>query len=106
MRDDPKDRQEAEELQAVLLRDLFGNPFRIPPDLAPALLSPEVLTQARGAYEERQLPSGLLDPARLAVLADALEDVGCTDAGLLSHLRGAGPHVRGCFAVDLLLQKV
>jgi hypothetical protein len=37
------------------------------------------------------------------VLADALEEVGCTDAGLLGHLRGPGPHVRGCWAVDLLL---
>ena len=38
----------------------------------------------------------------LAVLADALEDAGCTDAALLEHLRSAGPHVQGCFALDLL----
>ncbi|HKB40626.1 MAG TPA: hypothetical protein VKD72_29640, partial [Gemmataceae bacterium] len=44
-------------------------------------------------------------PARLAVLADALEDAGCSDADLLSHLRGSGPHVRGCWAVDLILGK-
>jgi hypothetical protein len=48
------------------------------------------------------LPRGL-DVARLAVLADALEDPGCADADLLSHLRGPGMHVRGCWAVDLLL---
>ena len=53
----------------------------------------------------RSLPAGTLDPARLAVLADALEDAGCTDAGLLGHLRGPGPHVRGCWAVDLLIGK-
>jgi hypothetical protein len=39
------------------------------------------------------------------VLADALEEAGCTDAELLQHLRGPGPHVRGCHLVDLLLAK-
>jgi hypothetical protein len=39
---------------------------------------------------------------RLPILADALEEAGCTDAGLLGHLRGSGPHVRGCFVLDLL----
>jgi hypothetical protein len=57
------------------------------------------------AYAERQLPSGHLDPTRLAVLADALEDAGCTDAELLWHLRSEGPHVRGCWPVDLILNK-
>jgi hypothetical protein len=41
----------------------------------------------------------------LPVLADALEDAGCTDAELLGHLRSPGPHVRGCWAVDLVLGK-
>jgi hypothetical protein len=57
------------------------------------------------AYEERQLPEGTLDSARLAVLADTLEDAGCTHAELLGHLRGPGPHVRGCWAVDLVMGK-
>jgi hypothetical protein len=43
--------------------------------------------------------------ARLAVLADALEEAGCDDAGLPGHLRSAGPHWRGCWALDLILQK-
>jgi hypothetical protein len=47
----------------------------------------------------------MLDRVRLAVLADALEEAGCADANLLGHLRGPGPHVRGCFALDLLLGK-
>jgi hypothetical protein len=38
----------------------------------------------------------------IADLADALEDAGCTDAELLGHLRAPGPHVRGCWAVDLV----
>jgi hypothetical protein len=60
---------------------------------------------ALAAYEERRLPKGTLDPARLAVLADALEDAICSDADLLGHLRGPVPHVRGCWAVDLSLGK-
>ena len=60
---------------------------------------------ARAAYQERILPAGRLESSRLAVLADALEDAGGTDAGLLAHLRSPGPHVRGCWAVDLLLSR-
>ena len=60
---------------------------------------------AEAAYTARSLPQGELDPARLAVLADALEDAGCTDADILGHLRGPGPHVRGCWVIDLLLGK-
>jgi hypothetical protein len=40
---------------------------------------------------------------RLPLLADALEDAGCTDTAILEHCRGPGPHVRGCWVVDLLL---
>jgi hypothetical protein len=42
---------------------------------------------------------------RLPILADALEEAGCTDAAILEHCRGPGPHVRGCWVVDLLLGK-
>jgi hypothetical protein len=87
--------------QAGLLRDVF-NPFRAAAG-APALGSRDggaLLKLAEAAYEERELPQGTLDRACLAVLADALEEAGCTDACLLNHLRGPGPHVRGCWAVD------
>ena len=43
---------------------------------------------------------------RLPILADALEEAGCTNEGILAHCRGAGPHVRGCWLVDALLAKV
>jgi hypothetical protein len=94
-------------VQARLLRDIFGPlAFRPLPAVSPDwLVWNEGLVRrlAEAAYEERCLPAGTLDPARLAVLADALEDAGCTDAELLAHLRGPGPHVRGCWAVDLLM---
>jgi hypothetical protein len=90
----------------ALLRDMVGNPFR-PVTVNPAVLAwndAVIVRLARAAYEERHLPSGELDLQRLAVLADALEEAGAP-AELVAHLRSPGPHVRGCFAVDLCLGK-
>jgi hypothetical protein len=89
-------------VQCRLLHDLSGNPFR-PVRLDPAWGTPQVVALAQAAYDERVLPAGHLDPTRLAVLADALEEAGCTEQTMLAHLRGPGPHVRGCWAVDLIL---
>jgi hypothetical protein len=89
--------------QAALVHDVFGNPFR-PVTLAPAFRTPPIVSLARAGYDERQLPSGELDTHRLAVLADALEEAGAPGE-LVSHLRGPGPHVRGCHVVDLCLGK-
>jgi hypothetical protein len=83
----------------ALLRDVWGNPFRPPPRVEPAWLTWQggtVERLARSIYEERRF-------ANLPVLADALEEAGCTDADILDHCRGLGPHVRGCWVVDLLL---
>jgi hypothetical protein len=90
--------------QATLVRDVFGNPFR-PASPDSALRSVNAVSLARAAYDERLLPSGELDRVRLGVMADALEDAGCADIQLLGHLRGPGPHVRGCWALDLVLGK-
>ncbi len=100
----------AEEVVRILcglLREVFGNPFR-PLTLTSSLRSWEgglVPRLAQAAYEERLLPSGTLDTARLAVLADALEEAGLADAELLSHLRSPALHVRGCHALDTILGK-
>ena len=88
----------------TILRCIFGNPFR-PTSINPSWLTPTVSSLAQVAYDERIMPSGELDPDRLAVLSDALEEAGCDDADILAHLRGSGPHARGCWAVDLLLGK-
>jgi hypothetical protein len=53
---------------------------------------------AQAVYDKRAFE-------RLPDLADALEEAGCTDAEVLGHLRGPGPHVLGCWLVDLLLGK-
>jgi hypothetical protein len=86
--------------QCVILRDIFGSLFR-PARVDPAWLAWEGGTAPRLAaavYEERAFD-------RLPILADALEDAGCDQADLLGHLRGPGPHVRGCWTVDLILGK-
>jgi hypothetical protein len=99
-------RQAEDAAQSGLIRDIFGSPFRQPPHLEPAWLAwhrGAVMSLAQAAYDNRQLSAGLLDNARLAVLADALEEAGCADPALLGHLRSGGEHVRGCFVIDSLL---
>jgi hypothetical protein len=88
--------------QADLGRDIFGNPFS-PVVVAPAWLKPEVIQLSEAIYKGHRLPHRVLDAGRLAVLADALEEAGCTDPRLLAHFRDQGTHVRGCWALDLLL---
>lgn len=68
-------------------------------------LTPTVLRLARAAYSER-LEGGQLDPARLLILSDAMEEAGCpgdAPSPLLEHLRSSGPHWAGCWAIDLIL---
>ena len=85
---------------AALLRELIGNPFR-PSYISPSWLAwndGAVCKMAQAIYDARAFD-------RLPLLADALEDAGCTDADILSHCRTPGEHVRGCWVVDLLLGK-
>jgi hypothetical protein len=85
---------------AALLREVFGNlTYKV--SIATSSLRWNdwtVVDIAQAIYNDRAFD-------RLPILADALEDAGCTDAELLGHLRGPGPHVRGCWALDLLLTK-
>jgi hypothetical protein len=80
-----------------LLRDIFGNPFHRTV-LDPACRTPAAVALARAIYDERLFED-------LPVLGDVLEEAGCTDPPVLSHCRGPGPHVRGCWVVDLVLAK-
>jgi hypothetical protein len=86
--------------QAGLVREVMGNPFR------PRLVEPVCLAWdgglvrhlAEGIYEEQAFE-------RMGVLGDALEDAGCTDEVILTHCRHGGDHVRGCWVLDLLLDR-
>ncbi len=82
---------------AALLRDLFGNPFR-PVAFSPEWRTDTALALASQMYESR-------DFSAMSILADALQDAGCDSADILDHCRGDGPHVRGCWVVDLVLGK-
>jgi hypothetical protein len=86
--------------QAELLRDVVRGPFR-------PLLFRQVWRGHNGGAGAR-LANNIYDDRAfdlLPILADALEDAGCADADILAHCRGPGPHVRGCWVVDLLLGK-
>lgn len=84
--------------QASLLRDLF--PYQ------PVVLNPAwrkwnggiVVRLARAIYEARRFED-------LPVLADALEEAGCTNSAILSHCRKPGSHWRGCWVVDLVTSR-
>jgi hypothetical protein len=120
--------------QSALLRDLFGKPWRFPlrndRDPPPDLELPKQPQQGREWQYQRRwwveplfldggwfrwgggvvvaLARGIYEEGRwgeLPVLADALEEAGCTEADLLDHCRSGGPHVRGCWVVDALLGK-
>jgi hypothetical protein len=84
-------------VQASFLRDIFGNPFR-PVSANPAWLTPTVVALAEGIYADRAFD-------RMPILTDALQDAGCDHTNILAHCRGPGPHVRGCWVVDLVLGK-
>jgi hypothetical protein len=88
---------EASREQCGLVRDIFGNPFR-PATLDPTWLMPAVTSLAHAIYADHAF-------TRMPELADALAAAGCTDADVLSNCRGPGPHVRGCWVVDLILGK-
>ncbi|MFO0799164.1 MAG: hypothetical protein U0804_16980 [Gemmataceae bacterium] len=75
--------------------DLGGKPTT---EFNPRWVSTKAQQLATGMYESR-------DFGPMPVLADALEDAGCADADVLGHCRGPGPHVRGCWVVDLSLGK-
>jgi hypothetical protein len=90
--------QDAERaVQCELFRDIIGNPFR------PAVLDRHWKTATTFALAQSIHEDLAFD--RMPILADALEEVGCTEAEILSHCRGPGPHVRGCWVVDLVLGK-
>jgi hypothetical protein len=81
---------------AELARDVFGNPFR-PVAFVPEWLTADVALLARGIWDEAAFD-------RMPILADALQDAGCDNDDLLVHCRDADRlHVRGCWAIDLIL---
>lgn len=116
-------RLEVEANLASLLRDIIGNPFRPmtpirppdPPWLTPIVLAatgpwthhldswfkPEWITPVTVAIAQQMYESR--DFSAMPILADALQEAGCASANVLDHCHSPGPHVRGCWVVDLVL---
>lgn len=90
-------REKANNEHSALLRDIFGNPYR-PVTIDPRWLTSTVMDLAQVIYDEKAFD-------RMPILADALMDAGCDNEEIIAHCRGEGPHVRGCWIVDLLLGK-
>jgi hypothetical protein len=88
---------EAKRAALLLIRDIFGNPFR-PVTLDQAWLTPTVKQLATASYLERAFNL-------MPILADALEEAGCDNPAILTHCRQPGDHVRGCWVVDVVLGK-
>ncbi|VTR93152.1 Uncharacterized protein OS=Sorangium cellulosum (strain So ce56) GN=sce5710 PE=4 SV=1 [Gemmata massiliana] len=84
-------------LRSNLIRCIFGNPFR-PVTFLPEWRTSTVVALVGQMYESR-------DFGAMPILGDALQDAGCDSTDVLEHCRGPGPHVRGCWVVDLVLGK-
>ncbi len=83
---------------AALIRDIFGNPFRAV-TFSDSWRTDTALSLAKQMYESR-------DFSAMPILADALQDAGCDNEGILNHCRDtSATHVRGCWVVDLVLGK-
>lgn len=80
------------------MRDVFGLKFFRIVSFDPAWRTSTAVAIAKGMYESR-------DFSAMPLLADALQDAGCEHADILDHCRGPGPHVKGCWVVDLVLGK-
>ncbi len=84
-------------IQIALTLDTIGNPF-CPVTFSSEWRTDTAIALARQMYESREFSA-------MPILADALQDAGCDNDDILDHCRGDGPHVRGCWVVDLVLGK-
>jgi hypothetical protein len=96
------EKQERDELErlTIFFRCIFGNPF------GPVAINPAWLTWNDGTIPK--LAQAIYDDRafdRLPILSDALEESGCSDQDILNHCRQLTEHVRGCWALDLVLGK-
>jgi hypothetical protein len=98
----PAARKAAEEAMKALTRRLInevhGNPFR-PVSFSPEWRTDTAITLAKQMYDSREFGA-------MPILADALQDAGCDSEDILDHCRDSTQvHVRGCWVVDLVLDK-
>ena len=86
--------------QTAILRDIFGDPFLC------SLLSLSCLDGMTPQFAKFPRPFTTTAPSTACrSWQTRFQDAGCADENILAHCRGEGPHVRGCWVVDLLLKK-
>ena len=96
---------------STVLHEVIGNPFqkwsRTAPWAEGGLIQPDgrtvALTDTVCGLAETIHQLQAFD--RLPILADALEEAGITDVALLAHCRSEQPHIRGCWALDVVRGK-
>ncbi len=101
-------RGEVRQDMCAIIREIVGNPFRpwqvVPSFLGGGRIQPDGtvvhLSESACALTEQIHGDQAFD--RLPVLADALEESGITDAGILEHCRSETTHLRGCWALDAI----
>ncbi len=82
---------------AVILRDIFGNPFH-PIDFPKSWRTKTITSLAQAIYDN-------LTFEKMPLLADALEEAGCDNETVLDHCREGATHAKGCWVVDAILNK-
>jgi len=82
---------------ADMLREVLGNPFH-PTPFPPRWRTPEVVTLAQSILQEEHYDE-------LPKLVAALSKAGCDDARILAHCQRPHNHFRGCWVVDMILEK-
>jgi hypothetical protein len=98
----PRARPDAAEkrAQAKLLREVIGNPHR------PTVLRADWLNWNDGlALRLAWLIDEKEEFDQMPVLADALEEAGCTDQEVLAHCRSGERHGPGCWVLDVILRR-
>jgi len=88
----------AELHSADLVREVFGNPFALQPEFNAGWRTENVVQLASHAHATG-------DFSALAALADALEEAGCDRQDIFDHFRNGGAHIRGCWALELVLRE-
>jgi hypothetical protein len=91
---------EEEAAQAGFLRDIVGDPFG--PSYG------RYLRELAGGTEAEEIAAELATGAmaeQMEELAEALERLGRMPPSIVDHVRSPGPHVRGCWVLDLILGK-
>jgi len=82
-----------------MIHDVFHRRMFRPITFLPEWRTSTVLALAQGIYDERAFDS-------MPILADALQDAGCSNEDILNHCRSETVHTRGCWVIDLLTGRV